>query len=303
MGLILLGSRNLADDQADQKPSVVARKKDTSGLDVPDPYIDIVRMANNKLKAVFYYYREFPTEEWFEVRHQYSLSEVDMSHCTIKSIGYQEFYDGVSHVEKLILPPHLESLGDSAMTNLGADTDGVLIVWPQNTLKEIGESCFLGCRKLIINALPDSIETIGASAFYYSGITISKLPSKLKTIGLSAFASTAITIDKVPDSVKSIGGLAFSGCTGIKNIEIGAKEMDKAAFSECSNLKNVWLRSSCETIVQSQLSNCPFFWCPADLKIYAEPDTEPAGWKAYYNYTSNPAVAVTVTFGQKTKPF
>ena len=58
--------------------------------------------------------------------------------------------------------------------------------------------------------IPDSVTSIGGSAFAANGISAVNLPSGLKTIGSSAFYNNKITNIVIPDSVTSIGALAFN---------------------------------------------------------------------------------------------
>lgn len=78
-------------------------------------------------------------------------------------------------------------------------------------LKTIESSAFhsmgLSGWKVVI---PDTVTSIGSSAFSANGIVSINLPSELKTIGGSAFYNNKITNIEIPDSVTSIGELAFN---------------------------------------------------------------------------------------------
>lgn len=85
-----------------------------------------------------------------------------------------------------------------------AVTDGV-------ALTTIASSAFasmsLGGWQVVI---PDTVTSIGDSAFNASGVGAVNMPSNLKTIGSSAFYNNRIEVLNIPDSVTSIGTLAFN---------------------------------------------------------------------------------------------
>lgn len=277
MGLIILGSENLASDQADQKPDTSKRSMETTGPNWPEPYIEKVNLGGGNVKAIFHFYKEWPEDDWTAAKSALggNLVEVDMSESSFTAVGTRAFFEQ-SHLKKVTLPKKLETIQDYA---------------------------FYKCSSLDLDELPDSVSSIGLYAFGYSTITMAKLPENLKTISGSAFYHSSITVDRIPSTVESVGANAFNSCP-IKNIEIAAKELKALVFQGCTQLEKVWFRSTCETVAATGSASYPFRMCSADLEIYAEPDSKPAGWESYYNYTSNdPAVEVTVVYGQTTSPF
>ena len=69
------------------------------------------------------------------------------------------------------------------------------------------QSMSLGGWEVVI---PDTVTSIGSTAFWGTGISKVNLPNGLKTIGGSAFYSNRLTEIIIPDSVTSIGELAFN---------------------------------------------------------------------------------------------
>ena len=62
--------------------------------------------------------------------------------------------------------------------------------------------------------IPDTVQTIGADAFWRTDITGVTIPAGVREIGPSAFyESTALTAVDIPGSVARIDNSAFSGCT------------------------------------------------------------------------------------------
>ncbi len=90
-----------------------------------------------------------------------------------------------------------------------------------NSVKHIGDEAFCECEFLYIDALPDSLISIGTRAFYgvpFSSITI---PSKVTTIGERAFAgNSSLYMVNLPNSVDSIGELVFGHCPSLQSIYI-----------------------------------------------------------------------------------
>ena len=78
-------------------------------------------------------------------------------------------------------------------------------------LKSIESSAFYGMGLSGWTVvIPDTVTTIGSSAFSQNGIANINMPSNLKTIGGSAFYSNNIKTLNIPASVTSIGELAFN---------------------------------------------------------------------------------------------
>lgn len=65
--------------------------------------------------------------------------------------------------------------------------------------------------------LPNTLESIGNSAFYQSYIDKVTFPASLKTIGEKAFYNSMISEAILPDNMTSIGTYAFYECTQLKN--------------------------------------------------------------------------------------
>ncbi len=88
-----------------------------------------------------------------------------------------------------------------------------------DSVTSIGESAFKGCtlESLII---PNSITSIGDSAFYECGYLKNiVIPDSVTSIGERAFGCCGITSITIPDSVTSIGDFVFE-CSSVNNIII-----------------------------------------------------------------------------------
>lgn len=121
-----------------------------------------------------------------------------------------------------------------------------MLVLPASGLVSIRSGAFAGCSSItnIVNFLPDSVQTLGAAAFY--GINNSKCACDLvcntRNVGTSVFKnSTAIKSVTFGPDTKNIGGgshkeAAFGDCTGITNIVFDAA---------CENVKLTYAFDSC----------------------------------------------------------
>ena len=126
----------------------------------------------------------------------------------------------------------------------------------------IGSGAFSGHPRLTSIKIPDSITSIGASAFYgCSGLTGEfVIPDSVDTIGSGAFSGCSkLTSVNIGNGVTSIGGSAFEGCSGLTGtlvIPNSVKTVGGSAFEDCSNLTNVIIGNSVTSIGSYAFRNC-----------------------------------------------
>ena len=91
-----------------------------------------------------------------------------------------------------------------------------------NSVTDIDDSAFSGCKSLTSIKIPNSVVRIGSSAFVAcTSLTRITIPNGVKSIELSAFVRcTSLTSVTIPDSVTFISGEAFGSCTNLKSITI-----------------------------------------------------------------------------------
>jgi len=104
-----------------------------------------------------------------------------------------------------------------------------------------------------INGRP--VVAIGNNAFKENGnatnpITTVKIPNSVKTIGQSAFESAGLTSVKIPNSVTNIGVAAFAGNAGLTSVTVGSgvKTIGSAAFAWAKNLTSVTIANGVKVI-------------------------------------------------------
>ena len=189
----------------------------------------------------------------------YNLPVVDVMWGFEDANGIFEQYP--EKVETLYFPGTIETI---KRLHSSQEQDGFALY----NLKEVtfGEGVkhlyetFLCCynSKVVVN-LPNTLETIGRSAFSYADITEIEIPESVKVIGDYAFSGTKITSIRLPAKLQSIGLYAFSSCH-ISEIEIpdGVELVDNGLrlFSHCENLTSVKLPSSLTVIGENMFYDC-----------------------------------------------
>ena len=126
-----------------------------------------------------------------------------------------------------------------------------------DSVTSIGDSAFLGSgiTSLII---PDSVTSIGDSAFRFTSLTSVTIPESVKSIGKDTFECCQLTSITIPDSVTSIGDSAFSDCSKLSSVTIpdSVTSIGNSAFSDCSKLSSVTIPDSVTSIGASAFSGC-----------------------------------------------
>ena len=154
---------------------------------------------------------------------------------------------------------------------------------------------------IAIIELPDTIETIGSSAFYNcSNLESITLLDGVKTIENSAFqdCSSLMSMD-VPDTVTRIGAYAFAACKELANITIGdgVNSIGSVAFEGCTGLDSVYindLANWCQITFGNYSSN-PLYYAD-NLYINGELVTEidiPDSVLYISNYAFNGCKSIT----------
>lgn len=127
------------------------------------------------------------------------------------------------------------------------------------------DSCNVSIKALVI---PDevtyhdrsrNVTAINEKACQNDSALISlAIPNTVKTIGATAFSRTSLSSLIIPSSVTSIGSFAFSGCKSIGSIQFGSnvKKIGEYAFMYCTGLKSVILPLNLEVLGHDAFSYC-----------------------------------------------
>ena len=115
-----------------------------------------------------------------------------------------------------------------------------------DSVTSIGGSAFYGCTSLTSVTIPDSVTSIGSYAFFNcSSLTSITIPNSVTSIGGFAFKNChSLTSVTIPDSVTSIGRAAFSWCTSLTSITIGdgVTSIGDGAFYKSTSLSEVYCK-------------------------------------------------------------
>lgn len=133
-------------------------------------------------------------------------------------------------------------------------------ICPPNCSKEIGESCFEGCKNLEVVSLPNGITTIGKNMFKDCGqLATINLDETITAIDVSAFENCAkLQIEKLPLNLVKIGNNAFAKCTSLDIKEFPSKleEIGEGAFEGCVKLVDITFPESMKIIQKKAFENC-----------------------------------------------
>ena len=173
------------------------------------------------------------------------LSRVTFSEpSSLKRIGNEVFRGSRligCPIEEIVIPKSVEEIGAAAFA--GCDVLSRVVFMEPSSLKRIGGSAFsgMGCWPCITEVfIPDSVEEIGQSAFCgcrkLQRVTFGD-HSSLKLIGKKAFSSCALIEITIPDSVEEIGEDCFSLCRSLSDVKFGEnsslKRVGTDAFWKC----------------------------------------------------------------------
>ncbi len=188
---------------------------------------------------------------------------------TVTSIGKNGF-SGCAGLKGISIPSKLSTIGEGAFETC---TNLTQLAIP-NSVTSIGANAFKGDYRLFMVNMPSAdysrLETIGDSAFegcsvleFFCSDDDYDLPDSVKTIGVSAFKN-CVSIKEVDmaDGITSLGASAYQGCTGLQEVEIAGNlvTVPEKAFADCSNLIeltfNTSVRGVSKTIEGLAFENC-----------------------------------------------
>ncbi|MBR6189061.1 MAG: leucine-rich repeat protein [Prevotella sp.] len=137
-----------------------------------------------------------------------------------------------------------------------------------NTLKTIGGSAFDGCTSMTSLTIPNSVTTLGSSAFQgCTGLTSLTIPASINFVvernrvgsGYDAFSGcTGLTTVTFADGVKGIPNRGFFGCTALKSVTIpnSVTAIGGSAFQGCSSLTSITIPNSMRIINADAFLGC-----------------------------------------------
>lgn len=197
---------------------------------------------------------------------------------SIVRLDYDAFYY-YDKLEEISLPNSITSIGASAfaycsklksitlpnsVTNVGKNTfincNSLVSVRLSSSMEAIPEGMFNNCRSLESISIPSNIKSIGASAFYYTGIKNIVIPNSVETIEEAAF-HYCLNLSSItfPSGLTTINANTFNNCSSLKSINIpdSVTSVYYNTFYKCTSLENVTIGKNTQFIIPSK----PYYRC------------------------------------------
>lgn len=242
------------------------------------------------------------------------LSQIDKDSKTwkVKEVGELAFsskyfnysyntwiYEGSQKLKSVIIPPSVETIGESAF----ASCKNLINVVLSDGVKYIKIYAFLNCSSLYTINIPNSVTSIEQGAFQYTNITTVTIPQSVSQIGNQPFDSDKLTSIKVasgnttfdsrnncnaiietatnrlvlgcdntviPDDVEIIDG-AFVNCS-LQSVTLpqSVTTLYNGSFQACDQLSSISMGSNV-----TYIGNLCFDWCTSLTDFYCKAKTPP----------------------------
>ena len=114
------------------------------------------------------------------------------------------------------------------------------------------------------------------------------------------YRETVLCIE-ICEGVTEISDYAFEGCVNVREIAIpdSVTAIGERVLYNCTLLSSIFLSGNIERVEQGT-----FFGCSADLKVYCEPASKPAGWEnMWYRYSQYDASSLAVFYGSTRRDY
>jgi hypothetical protein len=218
----------------------------------------------------------------------------------VRTIG-DGVYDNCNALSgNLVIPDFITSIGVEAFQNSGYT--GTLTFQNTSLLETISDYAFAqnlsGAGFTGSLTIPNSVETIGASAFQncseFDGTLLLPANIEFKTIGASAFydCSKFTGTLTIPNTVETIGASAFSGCyrfTGALTIPNSVTSIGQSAFFACTGFTGtLTISPGVTSIAQNTFASCTALTGP--LTIPSEVTS--IGYHAFHSCSGFATIAI-----------
>lgn len=151
---------------------------------------------------------------------------------------------------------------------------------------EIPDKSWGWCYELIdMSNIPNTITTIGDSAFFGCKFSDFIIPNSVITIGDSAFSNCdKLTSVDIPNSVTTIGSAAFMVCRQLTSVTIpnSVTKIESHTFEQCRSLTSLTIKAT----TPPSLSSSAFYSTNNNFIIYVPAESLDAyktasGWSSY----------------------
>ena len=155
-----------------------------------------------------------------------------------------------------------ENVSSSIFQGVGKNTDGVSVIIGKNVTKIPDHlfRCYTNTIKIgeVKFAEGTVCEYIGDYAFYRMTYLLNfTIPDSVKTIGASAFAGCEeLRTVTIPDSVTTVGSYAFGACEALDNVVVGKgiTALPNGMFAGCNLINGITFRADLTAIGDYALS-------------------------------------------------
>ena len=183
-------------------------------------------------------------------------------------------FEGQSLLINVDIPSTVSIMGNGAF----ATNTRLAIVTFSNgsSLTAIPSAAFMDSTALQVFEIPNSVTSIGGSAFYGTGLTAITIPNSVTSIGNFAFngASNLQTVT-IGAGLASIGSSTFAGIPNLESISFPSAltSIGTNAFLNSSRLKSISFMGNAPSIGHQALRGTS-----TNLKIYARPSAQGYFW-------------------------
>ena len=211
----------------------------------------------------------------------YSLETVEFEEgIALEAFSYGMF-GASSNLKSIKVPDSVTSIGELAFYEC---TDLTSI--EMNCVESIGARAFEECKALEEISLPSTLVTVGALAFYNSGLKRVEIPDSVKDI---------VSVDEEGNesTVYGLGLNAFNSCKSLESVKIGkgVSVIPSGAFGLCTSLKEIYIPLSVKEVQGAYYRNGTFYfghafyYCTSLTDVYYEGSED--DWKNIKIETKN----------------
>lgn len=124
----------------------------------------------------------------------------------------------------------------------------------------IENATFQDCTALTSVTIPNSVKSIGTSAFKNTALTSITIPDQVHTIWQEAFSGTKLINIIIPASVQLINNEAFEDCKDLRTVTFAEngvlKNIGIYAFHNCTSLTSIEIPNTVSSIMENTFTNC-----------------------------------------------